>query len=294
MPKIIYTEKRFSAAHRKLIDDSNVIIEEYAEQGYELTLRQLFYQHVARGLIPNTNRSYKMLGNVISDARRAGLVDWAAIVDRTRNLRRQATWESPAEIVEACASQFTVDFWKDQPNYIEAWIEKDALVGVLEVACQPFQIPHFSCRGYVSDSEAWAAGRRIREKVLAGKEVVILHLGDHDPSGIDMTRDIQSRLELFSQEDEIDVRRLALNMAQVEEFNPPPNPAKMTDSRFRDYERLHGDESWELDALDPKVIAALISREVQSMIDYGEWTKAKRTEKAGQKKLADVAKGLSK
>jgi hypothetical protein len=144
------------------------------------------------------------------------------------------------------------------------WIEKEALAGVLERACEPLDVPHFSCRGYVSLSAMWRAAVRIRARLeTRHKTAVVLHLGDHDPSGIDMTRDIEQRLAVFGAD--VTVKRIALNMDQVRRFNPPPNPAKVTDSRCAGYIEKYGNQSWELDALDPRTINTLITNQVNRL-----------------------------
>jgi len=243
----------------------NALINEYMAQGYTLTLRQAYYQLVARDILPNTQRSYKQLGDTISDGRLAGLIDWESIEDRTRNMQCNAHWDSPGEIVLSCAQQFKMDLWEDQDYYCEVWVEKDALIGVLEGVCTELDVPYFACRGYTSQSEMWRAAQRLSAHEDAGRQTIIFHLGDHDPSGIDMTRDIQSRLNMFLSDTE--VQRIALNMDQVEKYNPPPNPAKTSDTRFESYAREFGDESWELDALEPRVIVDLIREHVGSLIN---------------------------
>ena len=286
--KIFYTAKKFGKTALAVIDHANHIISEYASQGYDLTLRQLYYQFVSRDLIANNDKEYKRLGNIISDARRAGLVDWDSIVDRTRYLRKSPAWESPQEIVAACAEQFDIDWWASQSIRPEVWIEKDALIGVLEVACRQWHIPYFSCRGYVSDSEIWAAAQRMAKWIDQGQHPIVLHLGDHDPSGIDMSRDIADRLNLFAR-NEIDVRRIALTMPQIDEYQPPPNPAKITDARFQSYQETYGDESWELDALNPETIANLITDNVQPLIDRKAWTAADKKRTTGRGQLQQIS-----
>lgn len=266
MPKIKYDHIKFRPASLETIAMANKIIEEYQEQGFDLTLRQLYYQFVARGLIPNSQKEYKNLGSLVNDGRMAGLIDWNAIVDRTRNLRSLSHWDSPSSIVAACASQFRKDIWAAQPNYVEVWIEKDALVGVIEGVCTRNDVPYFSCRGYTSQSEMWSAARRIVNETGRKQEKgLIIHLGDHDPSGMDMSRDIQDRLRVFGAR--CRVHRIALNFDQVEQYRPPPNPAKTTDSRAEDYIANYGEESWELDALEPQVIDRLIQAEIDSVLD---------------------------
>jgi hypothetical protein len=171
------------------------------------------------------------------------------------------------------------------------WFEKDALMGVFERAASRIDVPYLSCRGYPSDSTVWAAAQRLRRQRSAGgvRDVVIFHFGDHDPSGIDMTRDISERLALFGAAQNVSVRRLALNMNQVEQYEPPPNPAKESDSRFVGYQELYGDESWELDALEPTVLGRLVSSNVRSLLDMDEWNAKLDEEREGRRLLAAIS-----
>lgn len=299
MPKICYVPKRFQGKSHDLVRKANQIIEEYDQQGFTLTLRQLYYQFVARDFIPNNMKSYKRLGDVINDARLAGLIDWDAIEDRTRNIRALPHWNDPADIVDTCAKQFNLDLWATQKYRVEVWIEKDALIGVIERVCTEFDVQYFSCRGYVSQSEMWAAAMRTVNRMSARhnkfpQRTVVLHLGDHDPSGLDMTRDISDRINLFAEHHgcrgAFEMRRLALNMDQVEEHNPPPNPAKVTDARFVKYQEQHGDESWELDALEPTLLDGLIRNEVATIVDRPRFDALKAQQMQHRAELASVAK----
>ena len=287
MPKITYINKKFRAARLNTIATANEIIEEYAQQGYDLTLRQLYYQMVARGYIENSERSYKNFGDTIDDGRLAGLIDWSHIVDRTRNLRQNGHWRNPADIMRSVVRSFQIDKWESQPYRVETWVEKDALVGVISNVCNRLDVPYFACRGYTSQSEMWAAAQRLMRYRELGQTPVILHLGDHDPSGIDMTRDIIDRLELFS--GGIEGERLALNWDQIEEHNPPPNPAKLTDSRAEVYVAQYGLESWELDALDPATIASLVEDAVARFRDNDLWAEALKEEQTGLRQLKQAS-----
>lgn len=259
MPKIQYKEIKFQQKSLDLIELVNQVVEEYQAQGYELTLRQAYYQLVARGYIPNNERSYKNIGSLINDGRLAGLIDWYSITDRTRNLRSNGHWDNPADVIASARYSYLLDKWEGQANYVEVWVEKDALVDIVGQACRPLDTPYFSCRGYTSQSEMWSAAQRfIHQRDRENR--IIIHLGDHDPSGIDMTRDIQERLWLFGAD--VEVKRVALTMNQIDTYNPPPNPAKLSDSRCGKYIEQYGDESWELDALEPQVITDLITNEV--------------------------------
>lgn len=293
MPKVKYEDKTFRADTLAIIDNAIAIVSDYQQQGFSLTLRQLYYQFVARGLLANTEKNYNKLGNIVSDARRAGLIDWSAIEDRTRFLRILSSWDKPQSILESARDSYHRDLWANQSKRLEVWIEKDALVGVIESICQENDVPFFSCRGYVSDSEMWsAATRRIwKHHTVNGQDTLILHLGDHDPSGIDMTRDIESRLNIFTfHETNLEVRRIALTMEQIEEKKPPPNPAKVTDSRYEGYASQYGNESWELDALEPQFISNLIRDEIELERDDEKWQEAFSQQEKERSQIAKVIK----
>ena len=281
MPKIQYIIKRLNAKTLGIVDKANQIIEDYATQGYSLTLRQLYYQFVARDLIENSQKSYKRLGATINDARLVGLIDWEAIEDRTRNLQTLGHWSHPGSIISSCARSFNVDLWEGQTHRVEVWVEKDALIGVLEKACKPLDVPYFSCRGYTSQSELWRAAQRHKSHERhSGQYTTVLHLGDLDPSGVDMTRDITDRLDMFGAN--TDVKRIALNMDQVRKYQPPPNPAKVSDSRFHDYARKYGNDSWELDALEPRVMHSLINHEIEQLIDDDAFNDRRKEQEEGR------------
>lgn len=285
-----FLEKKFSTEWLAVVERANAIIAEYQRQGFTLTLRQLYYQFVARALIPNKVQEYKRLGAIVNDGRMAGLIDWDAIEDRTRNLRSVASWDDPASIVAACGAQFKLDLWRDQEVVPEVWIEKDALVGVVEPACTELRVPYFACRGYTSQSEQYAASKRLALRARRGQGTLILHLGDHDPSGIDMSRDNADRMTTFLRGQKgWRLVRIALNMDQVEQYSPPPNPAKATDARFNGYQEKYGDESWELDALEPTVIDRLIREHVEAVIDDGKWGAALAQEEAARETLTKAA-----
>jgi len=242
---------------------------------------------VSRGLIANSQLEYRRLGAVISYGRLAGAIDWEAIEDRTRGLRSPPVWSSPENIVEAASRQFRLDVWADQPLRVEVWAEKEALAGVFLHACDALRVPYLSCRGYVSQSELWRAARRLRSYVEAGQDVIVLYFGDHDPSGLDMTRDIEDRLRRF--DCAAGVRRLALNIDQVRKYNPPPNPAKMTDSRIGGYLEEFGDQSWELDALEPRLLSALVADELSGLMDNEAWNARVSEEVEARGELSLVA-----
>lgn len=286
MPFIAYKDTNFRPATLRVIEHANRIIRKYSAMGLTLTLRQLYYQFVSEDLIPNNLREYKKLGDIIGNARQAGLIDWYAIVDRTRSLRGTSFWDSPDQIISAAARGYVTDRWADQDHHVEVWVEKEALVDVIGRAARTWDLNYFACKGYTSESAMWSAAMRLRDKEEDGKGTVVLHLGDHDPSGIDMTRDIQDRLNDFGADTE--VIRLALNMDQVSQYQPPPNPAKMTDSRAEGYVAAYGYESWELDALDPELLNQVILDAVDPYLDMAVWEESTARLDAEREALAKI------
>jgi hypothetical protein len=279
MPLTRYKDLNFRGEKLAIIEKANEIIETYRAQGYTLTLRQLYYQFVARALIPNSERSYKNLGTAVSDGRDAGLIDWNAIEDRGRGVRPVFVQEDELEVVNGLEYALSLDYWERQNAYVEVWVEKEALASVIERPCRRWNVPYMACKGYLSASEAWRAGRRFAEMENFGRDrLVVIHLGDHDPSGIDMSRDNLDRLKLYSDFGRVELVRIALNMDQVDEYAPPPNPAKVTDSRAEDYIRRFGQTSWELDALEPKVLDRLISSTIERYVDVDRWQETETEE----------------
>lgn len=283
-----FIDRDFKDGSLWIIAKANEIIEEFQRQGFTLTLRQLYYQFVAADLIPNKQTEYKRLGSIINDARLAGLIDWDAIEDRTRNVKTIPSWSDPKDIMDGVVRAYQEDLWEGQDCRVEVWIEKDALMGVVEPVCRRWRVSSFACRGYSSQSEQYAAGKRFEDLIRQDITPIILHLGDHDPSGIDMTRDNRDRLRMFAWSQDVEVRRIALNFDQVQQYNPPPNPAKDTDSRHAGYAELYGYESWELDALDPRTIDNLISSEIDELVNPDIWEPNREREDFNRKILTHV------
>lgn len=271
--KQVYVERKLRSDTLMLIAQINVIIADYQAQGFVLSVRQVYYQLVARGLSPNTQQDYKRVASVINDGRLAGLIDWDAIEDRNRDIVLRTRWTSGAQIVKAAADSYHMDMWDNQDHRAIVIVEKAALEGVLGPVCQRWDVPLLAARGYPSVSIVRELVlEHIQPHIQSGQYVTILHFGDHDPSGIDMTRDLEERCSLFLDSDSgeaerLTIKRCALNMAQVEELKPPPNPAKTTDARFNGYAALYGDESWELDAIEPAALAHLAESEIRNFVD---------------------------
>jgi hypothetical protein len=286
-----FEEHRFSKTSLALIKTCNEILSEYQAQGYKLSLRQLYYQLVARDYIRNSNKSYKNTGDLVKNARLAGLMDWNMIEDRNRGTHANSHWDSPAAILKSAAYSFHMDRWVGQSNYVEVLVEKDALSGILLPVCRELDVMFTANKGYTSSSAMYEASKRIWREAAQSKSIHIIYLGNHDPSGTDMTRDIRERFKLFTREQvDFEIHRLALNYDQVEMWNPPENPAKKSDSRYQGYADEYGESSWELDAVEPAILAGLVRDQIEALIDDVEtWDQVKEKEEGYTNQLYELA-----
>lgn len=287
--KIQYIEHKFKPETKKKIDQANSIIAEYQADRIQLTLRQLYYQFVARDLIKNNQQEYNKLQSVITNARRAGLIDWDAIIDRTRNLSRLPAWSSPSDIIGACANQYREDLWDGQEHLPIVMVEKDAAIGTVEAVCQELRVSFISNRGYFSDAELHTQAKSLQAMKRKGKNPILLYFGDFDPSGWDMTRDLKERFNMFTEPYRIPIKRLALNPEQIETYDPPPNFAKQTDSRFQSFVDEFGEECYELDAVPPRAVVGLIRDAVLDLRDDALWQEAEAKERQAREQLQELS-----
>lgn len=291
MPKIQYVENRFQKTTLLVIENANKIIDDWQAKGFKLTVRQIYYRFIALDIFPaswidddynakkglpkgtkNTLRNYKRLIDILVIGRLGGLIDWTLIEDRTRTLKGMNHWDTTKDYLDSVRSAYRLDKWATQKVRFELWFEKDALSGIAQhIATQEdIDVQFFSSRGYNSESAMWAAAQRLnwyREEL--GQETVILQFSDHDPSGIDIGRDIKARFELF--QCPVKVQRMALTMAQVKKFKLPPNPAKENDIRFEGYVKKFGKSSWEMDALEPDYMNDITRKAILEVRDNKDW-----------------------
>jgi hypothetical protein len=326
----VYKLTRFRPESKILINKVNDLIEQFREGGFDMTLRSMYYRLVAQNIIPNKDTEYDKLGALLNKARLAGLMDWDALEDTTRNLAFRMSWNKPKDIIHTASFWYHVDMWYGQQTRPEVWIEKDAVAGIVNGVCRENDVAYFSCRGYTSQTEMWNAAQRIYKYMdEQDQNVTIFHFGDHDPSGIDMTRDIKERLERFliidryraienqreaggeeldtdEKRDEVyaesadwvsnkfTVERVALTSDQIEEYQPPPNPLKKTDGRWRKYvEKTGYEDSWELDALPPQALKQLIQDSVDPLIDADTWNARLAEEEQGKAELQHLHANFS-
>lgn len=326
MAKIRYRDQKFTTDRAQRIVWINRVLAEYTDQ--RVSVRQVYYRLVAAALIPNQPEEYDKIQSLITDARYAGLIDWDAIEDRNREPVRPEEWKSGRGALDETVEKFRMNRWLTQPFYIELWVEKAALAGVLWPIAVDYHITLMVNRGYSSASAMKESAERISsrsepmkleearerygedkasfEAAMQGHRPVILYVGDHDPSGQDMVRDVRTRLLEFDCPSWMDVRPVALTWDQIEEYKPPPNPLKRKDDpkkyksvdlshadpRAREYILKHGHSSWEVDALPPKALELIIRTTLNAYIDKPAMEKAITRENIIKAKIKSFSAGF--
>lgn len=298
MARIKFREIRMGAANRDRLELINSIIQEFQDDGYTMTLRQLYYQLVSRDVVPNKDTEYSKLSNLLKEGRMAGIVDWNAIEDRLRKPSKPSAFDSPADVMDAVINQYQLPRMDGQPVYLEVWVEKDALSGVLKRVTEKYHINIMVNRGYSSASAMYDAFMRfVNNGAYEERPVKVIYLGDFDPSGLDMIRDIDKRINEFKdgyndgtmvEDMDFEVLPIALTKEQIRQYDPPPNPAKLTDTRAKDFIAQHGRYSWEVDALRPDVLNKLLTDAILDEIDEDKYQEVVDREAADRTKLVEL------
>lgn len=275
-------------------------INTYDELGLKLTNREIYYQLVKENAIPNVMEVYKRLCVFLTDARYAGLIDWDAIEDRSRSAEMHSEWEDVEDLIASAVASYRLQRWKEQEYYVEMYCEKEAGEGKLKPVSDKYHIHFGANKGYSSASMMYEMSKRLKEQLQNHKKVIILYFGDHDPSGLDMIRDIKDRLTEFLEADvdleehPFEVVPIALNRKQITQYNCPPNPAKITDPRAKWYIEKYGKVSWELDALAPDVLIRLAESAIQQYIDLDAYNAIIQREKKEIQDLREYGKSYKR
>lgn len=316
----LYENYKPRAESMQIISRADSIIKQYQAEGLNLTLRQAYYQFVARGWIENSDKSYDRLGKIISRARLGGYLDWDAIEDRNRVPVVWKHYATVLDVIKQAIRTFRLPRLDGQETYVELWVEKDALSGVLRPIASDYHVTLMANKGYSSSTAMKEAGDRLRAccNRYGSTNCVILYLGDLDPSGEDMVRDIDNRISDFlnaglevdwsdpktvsveKHDDmrerkpwiDVEVRKLALTIEQVREYKPPPNPAKVEDSRYKTFVKKYGKSSWEVDALPPTVLRDLIREELEELLDIKMMDSIIKKEKGEVARLNEALKQM--
>lgn len=260
------------------------IAEEILSEGNPMTVRQVYYQLVSRQVIKNNRGQYQAVSNALVRARREGIIPWEWIEDRLRRPRQVSMWSGLPSFAETCRISYRRDVWEAQPNYLEVWLEKDALSGIFEDVLNPYGVTLNVGRGY----DGWDSIHNAAER-YADKTATVLYFGDFDPSGEDMVRSLVSRLE--DQDAQPEVIKCALTREDIQRYKLPPDFAKKTDTRTAAFIVKHGDISVELDALPPGVLRNRLEEEVSRRMDLKALKKIKKLEERECAELVKLLKG---
>jgi hypothetical protein len=226
-----------------------------------MTVRQVFYQLVGRGAIDKTEAEYKTtVGRLLIEMRRSGDIPFEWIADNTRWMRKPSSYSSLRNMLEISKQAYRRALWNDQEAYVEVWLEKDALAGVLMEATSQWDVPLMVTRGYPSLSYLHSAGMAIE---AVRKPAYLYYFGDHDPSGQDITRSTEKGLRELAPTAEIHFVRVAVNESQIIEMGLPTRPTKTTDSRSKGFQG----ESVEVDAIRPSVLRSMARACIERHID---------------------------
>jgi hypothetical protein len=258
---------------KQIISMVEEICAEYEGLGYRLTTRQAYYRLVGRNAIRNTVNEYHSVGYFIDRGKQAGLLDWEMFEDRARTVEGDVSKpyhgalkvDIPAAVTREVEICFQSDYWANQPYYAEIFIEKSALAEIIGRVADELGIAYTAVRGFSSGQVLKEAADRFREKAKDGRTGVLLYVGDCDPSGVVMSEDIQRRLLRFGSNAE--VKRIALNINQVQQFGLPENPVKNTDTRSAAYIGKYGNGCWEVDALEPRTLADIVRAGIMEYFD---------------------------
>lgn len=282
-----FRQDNLRPATLETIEKINTVLADAARDNVSMSLRQVYYKFVKNAWCPNSDREYKKLGAALEAGRMNGLIDWSAIVDMNRSLYGLNTQEAPEQLLVGLEHKFHLDLWAEQEWRPEVWVEKLGMLNVIGDICRKLRVDYYACKGYDSQTMSYRAGKRMAGYVRKGQRPIVFYAGDFDPSGLDMVRDVRERLEMFAGVP-VTVVPIALTRDQIDELNPPPNPAKLTDSRAEAYIAEHGYSSWEVDALEPTYLRDLIDRNIARLRDEEAWDRALAHEVSGKEWLRTI------
>ncbi|MFM9073300.1 MAG: hypothetical protein ACKOOC_07865 [Cyanobium sp.] len=289
---------------REQIANIRAAIFDYCEKYQPLTVRQLFYALVCQGLIDKSETEYKQtVGRLAKEMRLEGDLPWHWLVDNTRWIRKPSSYGSLADCVESSSRAYRRSLWQQSDEYVDVWLEKDALSGVLYDVTSEYDCPLMVTRGHPSLSFLREAAETM---VATRKAVTVYYFGDYDPSGKDIARNCPERLRQFMEEishDEwecsdpirpfdggpkLNFIEVAVNECQIDEWNLPTRETKGSDSRAAKF----GSRSVELDAIPPDQLRAMVRACLDQHISRDELAAAEMADELERQTLAAVAQRL--
>jgi hypothetical protein len=249
--------------------------------GKPMTVRQVFYQATVHGLVEKAETGYAKVQTDLTVMRRSGDLPYDYLADNTRWQRKPDTFNSVEEALRETARFYRKSLWTDADCYVEIWLEKDALSGVIYPITSMYDVPLMVARGYASLSFLHSAAEFINDLDVPA---YIYHLGDFDPSGVNAGEKIEETLREMAPDADISFERIAVTREQIEEWDLPTRPTKTSDSRARGF----GEISVELDAIDPNQLRELVKTAIEEHLPAEEYEVLKAAEASERELLTSL------
>jgi hypothetical protein len=257
-----------------------------AEAAQPITGRGIGYKLFTAGLIPSMARNeMQKVYRLLKVAREQDMIPWEWIVDETRSLERVSTWNDPEQYARAVARSYRRDFWNQQPVRVEVWSEKGTVRGVLQPVLDQYAVGFRVMHGFSSATTVYDAAQDDD-----GRELIVLYVGDYDPSGLFMSEeDLPKRLSEYDG-DHIELRRIALTRAHTADLPDTWFPAtdKIKDTRYKWFRANFGDRCWELDAMDPNELRDCVEAAIEDLIEPVAWQRCEVVNRAEQESLKTI------
>lgn len=251
------------------------------------TVRQVFYQATVRGIVEKTEAGYDKVQDDLVILRRSGDLEYEALADSTRWQRKPITYSNVESALRTAAHYYRKDLWEEADCYVEVWLEKDALAGVVMPVTDIYDVPLMVARGYASLSFLHSAAKHI-----ARLNVPTYNLppGRLRSFGRERRGEDQANPEGDgAPEADIQFMRLAVTPNQINTWNLPTRPTKTTDSRAKGF----GDISVELDAIEPDLLRRLVEVAIRQHMPDDYFEELRLIEEGERTSLIELVDGLS-
>jgi hypothetical protein len=254
--------------------------------GQPMTVRQVFYQATVRGLVEKAETGYAKVQSDLTVMRRLGELPYGWLADNTRWQRKPRTYTSITQALEETARLYRKALWADAEAYVEIWLEKDALSGVIYPVTSVHDVSLMVARGYASLSFLHGAAEYINELAVPA---YIYHLGDFDPSGVNAGQKIEQTLREMAPNAVIYFERIAVTEQQIADWNLPTRPTKSTDTRAKNF----GEISVELDAIEPNMLRAIVAAAIEEHLPQHQYEVLKAAEQSERELIARLVAEVS-
>lgn len=251
-----------------------------------MTVRQVFYQATVRDIVEKSEAGYNKVQIDLVQMRRSGDLPYSWLADNTRWQRKPDTFDSIEQALEDTARFYRKALWANIAAYVEVWLEKDALAGVVMPVTEMNDVPLMVSRGYASLSFLHSAAEYIGSLDVP---TFIYHFGDFDPSGVNAGQKIEQTLREMAPDAEIFFERVAVTPRQIENWRLSTRPTKTTDTRSKNF----GDISVELDAIPPRRLRTLVELVIQRHLPERQFEILKIAEESERELLKGLVREIA-